>query len=98
MREGVVSRLEELVDVVGDLLERSFEPACFRELTSRRRVDGVDGASGRRDVQSMAHKKLDLHTARNQSRAHWSVGSILFGKFWSVQTGIDFSGGSRVAP
>ena len=29
----------------------------------RCRVNGVDGASGRRDVQSMAHKKLDLHTA-----------------------------------
>ena len=44
--EGVVAGLEELVDVVGDLLEGSFEPVFFRELASRRRVDGVSVAFG----------------------------------------------------
>ena len=33
-----------------------------------------------------------------QSRLHWMVCSIWFGKFLSVQTGMLFSGGSRDEP
>ena len=33
-----------------------------------------------------------------QSRLHWMVCSIWFGKFLSVQTGMLFSGGSREEP
>ena len=49
--EGVVAGLEELVHVVGDLLERTFEPACGGRFD--RRGDGDDAAS----------MKFDLHTA-----------------------------------
>ena len=36
-----------------------------------------------------------LNSPSNVSRAHCSVCSIALGKFFSVQIGIDFSGGSR---
>ena len=38
-----------------------------------------------------------LNSPSNQSRAHYSVCWIWFGKFFNVQTGMLFSGGSRVA-